>query len=101
VNPSVALVSKRASSSSAAEDQPDAAVQQQRIRRRTLFDDSSSFTISYDRLRSGQDGETSAVADGDNPYLRSSLPSTVSGNVKNVQGWKGGASRGFRVGFQP
>lgn len=28
---------------------------------------------------------------------RTSLPETISRNVKNVQGWRGGAQRGFRA----
>ncbi len=30
-----------------------------------------------------------------NQFLRQLLPDTVQGNVKNVQGWRGGAERGF------
>ncbi len=44
------------------------------------------FQINQEHLRAGnQDGKS----------ILNALPQTVSGNVKNVTGWRGGAERGF------
>jgi hypothetical protein len=44
------------------------------------------FQINQEHLREGnKDGKS----------ILNALPQTVSGNVKNVTGWRGGAERGF------
>ena len=43
------------------------------------------YKINYEKLRSG------------NSYEK--LPKTIKGNVKSVQGWRGGAERGFLASY--
>lgn len=52
-----------------------------------------SYQINYDKLREGNPTPTSGEE------LLSDLPQTVTGNVKNVVGWRGGAERGFLAAY--
>jgi hypothetical protein len=55
--------------------------------------DHSSYKINYDHLREGTKTESGRE------LLNTSLPQTVTGNVKNVVGWRGGAERGFLAAY--
>ena len=51
------------------------------------------YTLNYHKLKEGgafKGGKGAATILADNE-----LPATVTGNVKNVQGWRSGAERGF------
>ena len=58
------------------------------------------YAVNYQTLKDGgvlgSGGSTGKVQD----LVSSSAPDTVAGNVKNVQGFKGGALRGF-LGIYP
>jgi len=55
---------------------------------------SQNYQINYDQLRTGKD--TGAKA---GHVILPNLPKTVTSNVKSVQGWRGGAERGFQAAY--
>ena len=68
------------------------------------FSSSAAATLNYgranDKYRLDYESVTQAsssepAAAGSARFLRKLLPDTVITNVKNVQGWRGGAERGF------
>jgi len=58
---------------------------------------SQNYQINYEQLRVGK--ETGAPNAGQVPDLMKNLPKTVTSNVKSIQGWRGGAERGFRAAY--
>ena len=52
-----------------------------------------SYQINYDQLREGNPTPTTGAE------LLSDMPQTVTNNVKNVVGWRGGAERGFLAAY--
>jgi hypothetical protein len=54
---------------------------------------SSFFQLDYESVVSSQGAR--AQPESGPRFLRKLLPDTVQHNVKNVQGWRGGAERGF------
>ena len=63
-----------------------------------IGDSSQKYQVSYDAIRSSAGG-AKPMPRGENPFVKTSLPETVSRNVKNVQGWRGAALRGFRSNY--
>lgn len=56
---------------------------------------SQTYQINYEQLRAGKDA--GAPNAGQKSDLMRNLPNTVTSNVKSIQGWRGGAERGFRA----
>lgn len=58
---------------------------------------SQTYQINYEQLRAGKDAGVPNA--GQKSDLMRNLPKTVTSNVKSVQGWRGGAERGFRAAY--